>query len=70
MAFLLTWINKFLSYNYSKKVTKIYLSMAIALTIGTKVALGTFMLSHIYKGMNDLISFENGRLNGIAWGPI
>lgn len=35
------------SYNQSKKVTKAYLSIIVAITIGTKVALGSLVLSHI-----------------------
>lgn len=70
VPFLLTWINKFLSCNHSKKVTKMYLSMTVALASEVEVFLGTFVLSHIYKGMNDLTSFENGKLNGTAQGPI
>lgn len=70
MAFLLTWISKFLSCNISKKVTKVYLSMVIALALKAKVSLGTFVLSHIYTRMNDLTSFENKKLNGTTRGPI
>lgn len=66
MAFLLTWINKFLSCSHSKKVKKMHVRATIALAMRTEVSLGSFVLNHIYKGMNDLISFDNDRLKGTA----
>lgn len=64
MAFILTWISKYISCNQSKKATKVYLSTAVAVAIGTEFVLCSFVLSHIYKGMNDLTFMENGKLNG------
>lgn len=43
-----------------------YLSMAIVLAISTEIGLGSSMLNHIYKGSNDLLTFENGKLNGMV----
>lgn len=34
-----------------------YLSMSVALTTDVEVALGSFVLNHIFKDMNDLIFF-------------
>lgn len=53
VAFILTWISKFLSYNHLKKVTKAYLGTTLALANRRDMALYTFILNHIYKGMND-----------------
>lgn len=70
VAFLLAQLSKFISCNCSKKVTKAYLSAAIALATKKDVFLGAFVLNHIYKGMNDLKTFEDGKLNGTTKGSI
>lgn len=70
VAFLLAWVNKLLSCKWSKKATKVYLSIVVALTTSREVILGAFILNHIYKRMNDLIIFENDMLNGITRGLI
>lgn len=70
IAFLLIWISKFLSCNCRKKVSKIYLNMVITLVTGAKITFGSFVLSHICKGMNDLIPSKNDKLNRNARGPI
>lgn len=70
VAFLRTWISKFIYCNRSKKVSKAYLGKAVALAIGMEVALGPFVLNHIMKSMNDLKSIDNGKLNGTVRGPI
>lgn len=70
MAFLLTWINKFLAYNGSKKVYKAYLITVVVIAMKKKVSLGAFVLNHFYKGMNDLITLKNGKLNEMAKGRI
>lgn len=70
VAFIFTWINKYISCNQSKKVTKIYLSTVVTIVIGAKVSLASFVLSHIFKGMNDLVFMEDGKLNGTARGLI
>lgn len=49
---------------------KAYLSMTVALAIGHDIALGSFVLNHIYKEMNDLITFNSGKLNGTTRGQI
>lgn len=59
-----------MAHNHSKKFSKAYLSTTVALAIGTKVSLGSLVLNHIYKGMNDLVTLENGNLNRMAKGSI
>lgn len=68
VAFLLTWLSKFISCNHFKKVTRPYLGVTMA--ISKNVLLGPFILNHIFKGMNDLTFLDNGKLSGTTWGPI
>lgn len=66
MAFILTWISKYISCNRSKKVIKAYLGITMVIITGANVSLGSFILNYIFKGMYDLTFMENGKLNGIA----
>lgn len=59
-----------MAYNYFNKVSKAYLGTLVTLANKTKVSLGTLILNHFYKGMNELIILENGKQNGMAKGPI
>lgn len=43
-----------------------YLGRVVALATGMEIALGSHVLSHIFKGMNDLITMKNGKLNRTA----
>lgn len=70
VAFLLTRLNKFISCNRSKNVSKVYLGIVMALATGVELALGSLILSHIYKRLNDLITMENEKLNRTARGQI
>lgn len=68
-AFLLTWINKFISYNQTKKIFKSYLGTVVALVIGIEMALRPFALNHILK-KKDLKTMENKKLNATMRDPI
>lgn len=70
IAFLLAWLSKFISRNHSKKVTQAYLSVVVTLATREDLSLGAFILNHIYKGINDLKNFEDGKLNGTINRPI
>lgn len=70
MAFLLAWINKFLSYNQSKKVTKTYPGVVVTLAISTDFSLGSFALNQIYKEMNDLTTFDKRKISRTTRGLI
>lgn len=58
VAFLLFWICRFLVCCRSKKVTRAYLAVVVALTTEQEIALGSFILSHIFKDINDLGNFN------------
>lgn len=70
IAFLHTWISKFISCNCFKKVSKAYLGTTVALATGMEVAIRLFVLNHILKGMNNLKTSEIGKLNGTTRGSI
>lgn len=41
-----------------KKVINAHLGLAVALHLEMEVAMGAFVLSHIFRGMDDLVSLE------------
>lgn len=68
VTFLHTWLSKVIFCNRLKKVTRPYLDIVVALATGQNVALGPFVLNHIFKGMNDLTFIENDKLSGTTRG--
>lgn len=51
-------------------MTKANLSIVVAIVTGAKVSLCSFVLSPIFRGINDLLFMEDGKLNGTTHGPI
>ncbi|XP_059670735.1 uncharacterized protein LOC132316243 [Cornus florida] len=67
IAFLLAWLNKFLLCVPAFQVTKDFIHVAVALSRGKHLALAPLVLSHLYRGIYDLLISNFGRCGGPLW---
>lgn len=70
VAFLLYWLSLHVACCRSKKVIKAYLALIMALHLEIEVAIGPFVLSHIFRGMDDLVLLKDDEHSRNARGPI
>lgn len=69
VAFLLYWLCHHIVCYRLKKLIKAYLGLAITLHRKEEVAIRLLMLSHMNKGMHDLVILEKDEPLRIARGP-
>lgn len=70
VALLLNWLCHHVTCCRSKKVIKAYLGLVATLHYEMEVIVSLFVLSHIFKGINDLVALEDDEPSKAARGSI
>ena len=67
IAFLLTFICKFLLCSPAFKITKADLNLAVVLSQGRRLALGPYVLAHLYRSCREIVRSNFSTVAGPIW---